>query len=426
MSDLRAASLLTASVVSLLAACGGASTTSRSGEATGAGSSHTASSVTSTTTQASTGSAACTVSKHPATMSPSLDDWPAFTASTAADLTSSVGVTTTSTTDSPAGVLLTPDSHWALAATSAGVAVLKRQGNALTFDHMTTTGPGFGLALSSDGTTVAVGLPDGVSLLDLAKTVADRPGAVVTTIATKGTQGTIDVRFSRDGQFLFVALEYDNAVSVIDVKNHVEVGEIPIAGRSVTGLAVSPDGTRLYVVCELANEFPLPPPATDQNVGKITIVDVNKAITNPTGSILGQAFVGRGPVRVVISDDGATLWVSLRGSHAVVALDAVHLLTPGCDPVLATVAVGASPIGLRLFAGGKGLAVANSNRFEKTSANRTLTFIDVADALARKSTAVRGQVTVGDFPREIATDTDGLVVSNYKSQSMSAMALPAP
>jgi DNA-binding beta-propeller fold protein YncE len=335
-------------------------------------------------------------------------------------------VTTTSATDSPAGVLLTPDGHWALAALATGVAVMKRQGNALTFDHTTTTGPEFGLALSSDGNTLAVGLPDGVSLLDLAKTVANSPGAIVNTIATKGKQGTIDVRFSRDGQFLFLALEYDNAVSVIDVKNHVEVGEIPIAGRSVTGLAVSPDGTRLYVVCELANEFPLPPPATDQNVGKITVVDVQKAITNPTESILGQAFVGRGPVRVVISDDGATLWVSLRGSQAVVALDAAHLLTSGCDPVLATVAVGASPIGLRLFGGGKGVAVANSNRFAKTSANRTLTFIDVADALAGKSTAVRGQATVGDFPREIATDANGLVVSNYKSQSMSAMALPTP
>jgi DNA-binding beta-propeller fold protein YncE len=424
MSNLHAP-LLIASVLALVTACGEGAATSSAHATTGAGGAHTTSSATTPTT--STGSGTCKMSSHPATMSPSLNDWPAFTATTAPDMTSSLGVNTTATPSSPAGVLLTPDGQWALAAMPTGVAVLKRQGNALTMDHtIATAGSAFGLALSSDGNTVAASLPGAVALLDLAKATSNASGAITSTIAMKGKMGTIDVAFSHDGQFVFAALEYDNAVSVIDVKNHVEVGEIPIAGQAVTGLAVSPDGKNLYVVCEVAKEFQGPPPAVDQDVGKITVIDIATATTNPTGSVLGQAFVGRAPVRIILSNDGSTLWVSLRGSNAVVALDAANLLMPGCDPLLAEIAVGASPVGIRLFGGGLGLAVANSDRFATGNTNQTLMFLDVADALAGKSTAVRGQATVGAFPREIAADATGLVVSNFKSQSVSGMALPPP
>jgi YVTN family beta-propeller protein len=52
--------------------------------------------------------------------------------------------------------------------------------------------------------------------------------------------------FERYGVFLFVALETSREVAVVDAQNFTEFFRIPV-GRAPQGLAVSPDGDRLYV-----------------------------------------------------------------------------------------------------------------------------------------------------------------------------------
>jgi DNA-binding beta-propeller fold protein YncE len=126
--------------------------------------------------------------------------------------------------------------------------------------------------------------------------------------------------------------------------------------------------------------------------------------------------VGRAPVRTIVSADGTRLWVSVRGSNAVIELDATNLLSTTCDPRLATVVVGPAPVGLA-FAGTARIAVANSNRFNEPTMNQTVMWLDANAA------AVLGQIGVGAFPREMDDDVSALFVSNYDSSSISGIDL---
>lgn len=363
----------------------------------------------------------------PSTTSFALASWPALTATSATDLTAQAGVTDAPVTGAPAGVLVTRDGDWVLAAAAGApgqLVVFRRTGTALTLDHsiaMPANETPFGIAQSPDGTTIAVSLSDQVALLDLAQVESNAPGAPVVLVPTQSAmRTTIDVAFTNDGRFVFAALEYDRAVAVIDVQRQTYVGAIPIAGDAVTGVVLSPDGTRLYVTCEESDEFAAanPNPATDQVVGSITVADVATATVTPAASVLGRAFVGRAPVRTIVSNDGATLWVSARGSNAVIALDAASLLSTACEPPLATIAVGPAPVGLA-FTSPTRIAVANSNRFLQPDTNQTVMLIDTQTDGGR----VLGQIGVGAFPREMDGDGSALFVSNYNSKSISGIDL---
>jgi DNA-binding beta-propeller fold protein YncE len=374
----------------------------------------------------------CGDGSAPPTTSFSLSAWPALGAQTATDWTAMSGVSTVSVPGAPAGVALAKDGGWAFAALGPAapqLGVLKRSGATLTFDHGFTAPAGetpFGVAQSSDGTLLAMSLSDEIALYDIAKAEANATGAFLGLVTTKSVMKTsIDVAFSNDAHFAFVALEYDDVVAVIDVVHQAYVGAVPIAGDAVTSVVLSPDGSKLYVTCEVSNEFKAanPMPAVDQVVGAITVVDVAMAETTPATAVVGRAFVGRAPVRAIVSADGSTLWVTVRGSNAVLQLDAQNLLSTTCNPLLSTTAVGPAPVGVAFVDNGKAIAIADSNRFNQPTMNQTVMFVSTATA------TTLGEVTVGAFPREIDTDATALMVSNYDSQSVSSLdptKLPLP
>lgn len=365
----------------------------------------------------------CAPSDAAPTRSFALADWPTFTAATATDWTSMANVSSAALSSKPAGVVVAPGGGWVFAALASGLVVMKRSGDSLTVDHAYTNPNGevgFGVAISRDGKTLALSTSDQLALFDVAKAEQNAAGALLARVATQSVKKTsIDVTFSADGAFAFVALEYDDSVAVVDVANESYVGAIPIDGSAVTGVVVSPDGARLYVTCELSNAFKAANPnfATDQIVGLVTVVDVTKAEATPASSVLGSAYVGRAPVRAALSPDGATLWVTARGSNALVELDTASLLSTTCNPVRSETAVGPSPVGVTVLDGGKAVAVANSNRFAAPTQPQTVSFVSAA------SPALLGQVTVGAFPREMDADGTALFVSNYNSSSVSGLDL---
>ena len=366
----------------------------------------------------------CGDGSTPPTQSFSLSAWPALTAATATDWTAMSGVTTTSVSGQPAGVVVSPDGGWVFAALANGeLGCLKRTGAALTFDHgisVTTGETPFGLAKSPDGTMLAMSLSDEIALFDVAQAEANTSGALLGYVTTMSVMKTsIDVTFSSDGAFAFVALEYDEEVAVVNITQKTYVGAIPIAGNAVTSVVLSPDGKTLYVTDEEAKEFAAanPSPAQDQIVGNVNVIDVATAETSPATAVVGRAFVGRAPVRARVSADGSTLWVTARGSNALLALDTQNLLSTTCNPLLSMTAVGPAPVGLAILDGGKVVAVADSNRFLEPTMDQTVMFVGVSSA------SVLGQVTVGAFPREIDADTSDLFVSNYDSESVSGMVL---
>jgi DNA-binding beta-propeller fold protein YncE len=360
-----------------------------------------------------------------------LDAWPTLDAATAMDRTTAAKVTSTNVSGPPAGVLAAKDGGWVFAALGPAaqgqLGIFKRQGSSLTFDHaiaMPAKALPFGLAQSTDGALVAVNVGPQVVLVDAAKAEANAADVIVASVPNGSTNGaTIDVKLSHDDKFAFTALENDGGVAVIDIVGKRYVGVIPIPARGITGIVVSPDGARLYVISEATNDFlkANPTPATDQVIGSVTVIDVAIATTNPGGSVLGRALVGRAPVRGAITDDGNTLWITLRGSNALLALSTDLLLSTTCTPVLAIVPVGAAPVGLALLRGGAGVAVASSNRFAAPSASQTVGLVSTKRALAGAPGALVAQVTVGAFPREIARDRDTLFVSNFNSNSISGI-----
>ena len=207
------------------------------------------------------------------------------------------------------------------------------------------------------------------------------------------------------------------------------VGAIPVASNAVTSVVVSPDGKYLYVTSEVANAVATTAEVAgseinaDQDVGSITIVDVATAATSPATAVLGQIFVGRAPVRTILSADGSTAWVTARGSNALIALDTTKFLTNPACALLSETPVGQSPVGHTFIAGGAGIAVANSFRFETPVPNGTIMIVDTAAALAGSSGAVKGQITVGQFPREMTADATSLFVSNFDSMTISGIDL---
>ncbi len=361
------------------------------------------------------------------TQSPTLEAWPKLDPVMGTDLTAAMKVSSTAVPGTPAGILAAKKGGWVFAAmgpaTSGKIGVLQRAGGKLTSDHaidVSTSATPFGLAQSADGSLVVAAVGSEVVLLDAAKAEASATDAVIARIPNRSTKGVaIDVKLSTDDKFAFAALEHDGAVAVIDVQAKAYVGAIPIAGSGLTAIAVSPAGDRIYVSAQATNEFlkANPQPERDQIVGSITVIDAAVARTKPAESVLGRAFVGRAPVRLALTDDGATLWVTLRGSNALVALSTEHLLSTTCNPLRTSVAVGPAPVGLALLRGGAGVAVANSNRFAGATENQTVTFVGTARAL------VVGQATVGAFPREIAVDGDEVFVSNFNSRSVSRLEL---
>jgi len=367
------------------------------------------------------------------TASATLDAWPKYDAFTAPDLGDVAKVTSTDVPGPPAGVLVGKGGAWVFAAlgpaTGGQIGLLQRNGTTLTWHHGIATAANalpFGLGQSSSGALVAATVGTNVVLLDEAKAEANASDAIVASITNGSTKGaTIDVKLTPDDKLAFAALENDGGVAVVDVDAQKLVGIVPIAGRGVTGIAVAPDGSRVYVSAEVANEFlgANPNPPQDDVIGSITVIDAAAARTMPAKSVLGHAFVGRAPVRLALSPDGSTLWTTLRGSNALIALATEHLLSKTCTPLLASVAVGVAPVGLTFVQNGAGIAVANSNRFAAATANQTVSFVSVKKALARSTDAVVGQVAVGAFPRELAADGDALFVTNFNSKTISGVDL---
>jgi DNA-binding beta-propeller fold protein YncE len=114
----------------------------------------------------------------------------------------------------------------------------------------------------------------------------------------------------------------------------------------------------------------------------LSVLDVVRAATDPTHAVVTTVDAGCSPVRVVASIDGTTVWVSARGSNAVIAFWADKLRTDPAPATAATVAVGAEPVGLAITDDERWVVVANSNRSSPKSGS-SLAIIDARAAIGQ-------------------------------------------
>jgi DNA-binding beta-propeller fold protein YncE len=347
-------------------------------------------------------------------------------------------MTTLGRPSNPFGVAIIPDGQWAFAsaATLSGagtgeLAVLKlsaghaaRLVQTIALPHLATAGA----ALSRDGRflLIAGGRASAVVVSVAAAEQGSKHAVLGVMSAPASGRGAIEVAVSPDGRFAFVSLEDSDQIAVFNLDHALAsgfgpgsyVGSIPTQAGPV-GLAVSPDGRWLYSTSEaqslLGSEF-----------GTLAVISIARAESDPPGSVIARVTAGCDPVRVITSANGSVVWVTARGSDALLAFSAARLRSDPGDALVADVEVGEAPVGLALAGDGTMVVVADSDRFNRASQRASLAVVDVADALADKP-ALLGYLPAGGFPRDVAAGPGGatLLVANYLSDQVEAVNVAA-
>lgn len=206
------------------------------------------------------------------------------------------------------------------------------------------------------------------------------------------------VAVSPDGQRVYVANNQSDTVSVVDSVTYRVVATIPV-GVNPTGLAVSPDGQRVFV----ANTGRAPG-GSDARPGTVTV------IAAATQQVLATVPVRGQPRSLAVSPDGRRVYVSHinRGSERVdVIVDSVlgyvrQVTTPPI-PGGDSLDLAVSPDGTRLYLIPAEWAIVVS--------------------VDPKQPRVTGAVAPREAPLALAVSPDGkrLYVSHWGNQSLAAI-----
>ena len=272
-----------------------------------------------------------------------------------------------------------------------------------------------GEALTNDGRYLLVADDTGIVVLDTARLESGGDSAVGTLREVVGG-GAIEVAVSPNDRFAFVTLEDSAEIAVFNLAQALPdgfglqdfVGMIPL-GLAPVGMAVSPNGQWLYVT----SEGPV------QGHGTLSVINLSEAETDPGDSVVSSVIAGCSPVRVIVSSNGQTVWVTARGSDDLLGFSASSLVSDPSHALVADVEIGPAPVGLSIVSNGTRIVVADSNRFG-TAGSANLAVVDTEAALARKS-ALLGYVPAGLFPREMALHGNELLVTNYSSGQLEAL-----
>src|SRR6516165_8842635 len=113
-----------------------------------------------------------------------------------------------------------------------------------------------------------------------------------------------------------------STVSVIDTASNTVTATIP-AGSASMGVAVTPDGTKVYV--------------TNTDTVFVSVIDT------ASNAVTATIRVGLYPTGVAVAPNGTKVYVTNRGSNTVSVIDTAS------NAVTATIPVGAAPISFGIF-----------------------------------------------------------------------------
>jgi gliding motility-associated-like protein len=222
----------------------------------------------------------------------------------------------------------------------------------------------------------------------------------------------------------------NNNVSVIDISTDKVVATIPV-GATPLGVAISADGTRVYITNQGGGGTPsisvinastnkviatiaMPPNSEpswimispdgktiyvgDYNIGSVSVINT------ATNTITGTITVGTFPWGMAISPDGSTLYVANGNSYA------ISVINTSSNTVTATIPLTSAPTGIALSPDGTRLYVGLYN-------TNTISVISTSNY------AVIGTATVGMNPVSITVAPDGsrVYISNGYSNTVSVV-----
>ncbi|ORV84946.1 YncE family protein [Mycolicibacterium iranicum] len=219
-------------------------------------------------------------------------------------------ITTVTDVGSPSSVTVSPDGtrvyviSYDYASQKAVLSVVDTATNTTVGLPIPLSGLGFGLGVSPDGRRVyATNYHDGtinggsLSVIDVATGTA-----VGTPISFEGMVG--DVVVSRDGSRVYVAKITDfrtgkYGVAVVDTATNKLVKTIELPHPALA-MAASGDGSRLYVTGTVIGTY---------GAGVVSVINTS------TNSVIGTPIsVGWDPEGVAVSPDGSRLYVPTRGT----------------------------------------------------------------------------------------------------------------
>jgi DNA-binding beta-propeller fold protein YncE len=284
------------------------------------------------------------------------------------------------------------------------------------------------MAMTPDGKLLLVAGYTATAVLSVPALETGSNAAVIGILADAGA-GQFEVAVSADGRYAFVTDETTGGLSVFDLTaalDHgfsapdVATGIVHLAPGAV-GIATSPNGQLLYVTT-LGAYGPH---------GRLWAINAARAESGAgSGAVLSHVPAGCQPVRVAVSPDGRTVWVTALQSNALLAFSAAGLEAKSANPLRAVVRVGSEPVGLLLVDGGRIALVGDSNRGlvpgTGIAKQQTVTVINTAAALDHRP-AVIGDVPAGLFPRDMTFDqaSDRVLLANFSSDSIEEFPAPA-
>ncbi len=265
-----------------------------------------------------------------------------------------------------------------------------------------------GVAVSRDGSRVYVanplsrtGGPGTVSVIDAATNTV-----VATVTGFRGFPWGVAVspvtnRLYVTNLYGFYTSPSDDDVKVVDTTtNQIVTGAgVSLLGGSPMAIAVSPDGTRLYV-----GDYGSAPS------GRVWVIDT--ALMGGTSAVVATVTVGPNPFGIAVTPDSKHVYVSNSGGNTVSVVDASTVNSGASSPMIT---VGNSPRGVSVSSDGGTVFVANW-----FSGN--LTAISVATNATRSitPTGVLFPVAFGNFVTPITVITVNInvvpKVINVKAQ----------
>jgi DNA-binding beta-propeller fold protein YncE len=325
----------------------------------------------------------------------------------------------------PFGMLLSKDGKTAFAVTPTNLEVFGTgPGLALTsrFSYTIANKPfvAKGIAMTPDGKHLLVAAGNGIDVFSEPEAEAGASTASETTLTVPGLAGyagAVEVATSPDGHFAFLTLQFANKLAVFDLSKALGgnpggafVGTLRLKPQPV-GMAVSPDGQRLYVA-----SFGWQNPPASSGVGVISVLSMPKLEAGQLHAAkMGVVAAGCSAARVVAAQDG-TVWVTARESNYLLGFSAAKMLSDPAHALIAKVQVGANPIGAVLVDNGAKMIVADTDTHNTGQNNLAVVNLSGTPALA-------GFVKTGLQPREFAVGGHYLYVSDNGSAQIQVIDL---
>lgn len=208
------------------------------------------------------------------------------------DVASNSQVDAISVTGNPFKVIVSPDGNTLYVTTNANFVYRIDIASKTVTGSLATGQTANGLALSSDGSKLYVSTRDGGSVLEVNT-------ATMTTARTFTTGGrTQEVVVGPGDAELYVANEFDGKLYIFNLATGAQSGTVANLGDGPWGMAISPDGTKLWISVLWAGQV--------QVVDRATRTISRSLYTGGTPRRIG--FLGNGTA-VVANEAGYVTWL---------------------------------------------------------------------------------------------------------------------